>query len=64
MGDMTPQMNLIIVTLFAGGVVISNFLDFIDSIAEGNWQVSLRQLFNLVGILALIWIHYFAPLVK
>lgn len=61
---MTPQMNLIAITLLAGGLVLSNFYDFLDALAAKNWQVSLRQLLNLVGILALIWLHYFLPLVK
>lgn len=61
---LTPQMNFIIITLLAGGLVLSNFYDLLDTLQAGNYVNAVRQLINLIGILALIWLHYFIPLVK
>jgi hypothetical protein len=59
-----PQLNLVIITLLVGGVIMSNFLDFLEQLTKGDWVGSLRQLFNLLGISALVWIHYFQPILK
>lgn len=61
---LTPQMNFILITLLAGGLVLSNFYDLLDTLQAGNYINSIRQLINLIGILALIWLHYFMPLIK
>jgi hypothetical protein len=61
---LNPQVNFIIITLLAGGLVLSNFYDLLDTLQAGNYLASVRQLINLIGILALIWLHYFLPVLK
>lgn len=60
---LTPQMNFLIITLLAGGLVLSNFYDLLETLQEGKYLMSVRQFMNLIGVLALIWLHYFMPLV-
>ena len=57
-----PQINWLLITLLAGGTIVSNFYDFVESLLAGNWLRCLQQLFNLGGILGVTWLYYFQPL--
>lgn len=59
--SLTPYTAFVLITLLAGGLILSNFYDLMDTTQAGNYTTSIRQFINLVGLIALVWLHYFGP---
>lgn len=54
----TTQQLTTVITLLIGGLILSNFYDLLTAIKRGDWIITIQQFINLVGLLGIVWLHF------